>query len=136
MRADIEWLAMSLLVLVGCSGRERVHLSAQRAVHPGATEQSSRDLTLAGAAALGPGVAAPVELMRTPLRVKSQRPRHSVSQTRVSPMSSLSIEAPPALGSSAMPVRTLEFKGAPAIPTPTGAAPLDPGQTVTAIPAS
>jgi hypothetical protein len=136
MRGKIEALAMSLLVLAGCSGRERIHLSTERAVHPGTGNHSRRDLTLAGAGALGPGVAAQVELVRTPARVKSQRLRHSVPRTRVSPVSFLTIEAPAALGSSALRVRTLEFKGAPAIPSSTGAAPLDPGQTATSIPAS
>ena len=135
MGGKTEWLTMSLLVLLACSGSEQIHLSAERGVHPGTTDHSRRDLTLAGAAALEPRVTAPVELIRMPLPVRSHRLRHSVPTSRVSPISFLNIEAVPALGSSPMQVRTLEFKGAPVSPSRTGAAPLDPGQTVTSIPA-
>jgi hypothetical protein len=127
---------MSLLVLVACSGRERIHVTAERAVHPGTMDHSGRDLTLAGAAAVAHEVTAPVELIHRPLRVTRRFLRHSVPRIRVSPIRSLNIEAPPALVASPMQVRTLEFKGAPALSSRTGAAPLDPGQTVTSIPAT
>jgi hypothetical protein len=136
MISKVDLAAVSLVLLVACSGTERMHVLAGDSVHHTRPGQNRRDLTMASGAVMVPEPPAPLEMARVDSTDGRKHRSHRVRNIRPASAASLVAQVVPAPSPAPMHVQLLDFKAAPASEGRTGAVPLEPGQTVRSIPAS